>query len=484
MDGKKKVPSKKIVRIEYAFMKAAIAVAAAIALLMGAGSGAFAYSFGDMRLDGALSYDGRVGQMNTIARDPLTLSLYRSLFSNDNQTFGASVDYEHMHDVNHRQTFDFKNRFRGVSDTPQNLDFRNISNVYNVTNMQYCVSHNRQAISSVYAEAMLTKFSHARLRDLSNDIITAGYLLDYMTSENTYYTLKLENSINKYQTHSADDHAYRASSFKILHKMPKISRAPSYFSSYIFHDAPVVDDPEFVHFMDLTYELKAEYGSRRMAYNPAGAFNNFKVDYSLHLDLTKVAKVHLSGFVDRRAYVNESVAGYYLNYDRSGINFLYSHDLTPKCAFTPYVDFVKTNYLNISGFNMTEIGLGSYLSLKYSDKIYWNCDLKRTSYLPFESRVNYPQQSKINLISNWVYYLNASNRFVFDLDYELFKTGANESVFFARYSMLTPELRYEHKLKENYYIRTGAGGRYKKHPAFPLNDLFEIYGTAGLTVIF
>lgn len=471
-------------KTEYYTFRGLLTAFAALAMVLANFVVASAYQLGDMKLNGVLSYDGRVGQFNTAARDPLTLSLYRSLFSNDNQTFGAGVDYQHMHDINHRQAFDFKNKFRGVSDTPQNLDFRNISNIYNITNMQYSVSHNRQIISSVYLESLITKFSHALLQDLSNDIFTAGYLLDYMTSENTYYTLKLENAVNKYQTHSADDHAYSASSFKILHKMPKISRAPSYFSAYVFHDRPVADDPDFVHFMDLTYELKAEYGSRRMAYNPAGAFNNFKADYSLHLDMSKVSKISLSGFVDRRAYANETVAGYYLNYDRSGINFLYSHDLTPKCVLTPYVDFVKTNYLNLSGFNMTEIGLGGYFSMKYSDRIYWNCDLKRTSYMPFESRVNYPQQSKVNLISNWILYLNARNRIVFDLDYELMKTGVNESVYFARYSMLTPELRYEHKLKENYYIRTGAGGRYKKHPAFPLNDVFEVYGTAGLSVIF
>ncbi|HOD39801.1 MAG TPA: hypothetical protein PKL57_04530 [Candidatus Wallbacteria bacterium] len=475
---------KSIIKTEY-FSAARLLIAAAAGFIICAYAGAaFAYEFGDMKLSGTLNYDGGIGKYDSMSRDPLTLSLYRSLFSNDNQRIDARLDFEHMHDINARQVFDFKNKFRGVSNTPQNLDFRNISNIYNITNMQYAVSHNKQSVSAVFMESLITKFSHARLSDLSSDSITGGYIFDHKTSDNTFYTLKFENSINKYQTHSADDFAYSGTSFKILHKMPKISRAPSYFSAYIFHDEPIIDDPEFVHFMDLTYELKASYGNKRMAYNPAGAFNDFKIDYSLHLDMSKVSKININGFIDRRAYVNEAVAGYFLNYDRSRLNFLYSHDLTPKCAFTPYIDFVKTNYLNLSGFNMTEIGIGSYLSLKYSGDIYWNLDFKRTSYMPFESRVGYPQQAKINVISSWIKYLSAKNRLVLDSDFELMRIGANESVYFAGYSMLSGELRYEHKLKEDYYIRTGAGGRVKKHPAFPVVDVYEIYGLIGLSVIF
>lgn len=445
---------------------------------------AAAYEYGGMKLRGVFSYDGRVGEYNSIDRDPLTLSLYRSLFSNNNQVIGAALDFEHVHDINHRQVFDFKNKFNGVSNTPQNIDFSNISNAYNITNMQYSIAHDNRSVSSLYLDGRMTNFSHSLLRELSNDIFTAGYLFDHKTSDNTFYTLKFENSVNKYQTHSADDHRYSTAAFKLMHKMPKISRTPSYFSAYVFHDEPIIDDPEFVHFMDLTYELKAEYGDKTMAYNPAGAFNNFKLDYSLHLDLSKVAKVNVNGYVDRRAYNNEAVAGYLLNYDRSNLNFLYSHDLTPKCSLTPYIDFIKTNYLNLSGFNMTEIGLGSYLSLKYSDRIYWKFDLKRTSYMPFESRVNYTQQSRINFISNWIKYLSVKSRLVLDNDFEFFKAGANESVYFARYSMLSSELRFEHKLKDNFYIRTGGGGRVKKHPAFAENDVYDIYGTLGLSVIF
>ncbi len=443
-----------------------------------------AWEYGDMKLSGEISYDGRVGLFNTIERDPLTLSLYRTLFSNDNQSIGARFDFEHLHDINHRQVFDFKNKFSGVSDTPQNIDFTNISNLYNLTNAQYSIAHDDKSVSSVYFDGRIMKFSNSILKSLSNDILTAGYLLDHKTSDNTFYTVKFEESINKYQTHSIDDHRYSSAEFKLLHKMPKISRAPSFFTAYIFHDAPITDDSEFVHFMDLTYELKAGYGSKKMSYNPAGAFHNFKIDYSLHLDMSKISKINVNGFIDRRAYVNETAAGYYLNYDRSYLNFLYSHKLTPRCVLTPYVDFIKTNYLNLSGFNMTEVGFGSYLSSKYSDYIYWKLDLKRTSYMPFESRINYPQQSKINFIYNWIKYLSVKNRIVMDLDYEFYKTGAGETNYFARYTMLSSELRYEHKLKPDFYIRTGAGGRIKKHPAFPVNDVYDIYGTLGFNLIF
>jgi len=447
-------------------------------------SGSAAYEYGDMKLDGIISYDGRIGEYNKTVRDPLTLSLYKAIFTNDDQFFDADIRFEHLHDMSSRQIFDFKNHFRGVSRTPQDLDFKSVSNMYNYTSMQYAISHNNQSISSVYFDAALNRFSHSALKELSRDVFTFGYALDHMTSENTYYTFKTEGSANKYSAHDQDDYAYSASSFKILHKMPKISRTPSYFSAYIFDKRPISDDPDYVHFTDLTYELKAEYASNKMAYNNAGNFKNLKLDYSLHLDFSKISKVNINGYIDRRSYDPEAVTGLFLNCDKSYLNLLYSHDIAKNCTFTPYIDFVKYNYLNLSGLNMTQIGFGNYLSLKYSESTYWNFDLKRTAYMPFESRFSYPQQAKINFVSNFIKYLSVKRRLVLDNDFELMKIGANESIYLARYSQFSSELRLEYKLMPDFYTRFGFGGAVKKYPAYAENDIYDIYGLIGMTAYF
>jgi len=405
------------------------------------------------------------------------------LFTNDDQWLSTKLKVENQHNIGYRQIVDFKNYFFGASHTPQDLGFRNVSNLYDNLSLNWAVAHTKRTISSVFLDAMVSKFTFAQLQALSKTDVTIGYLADHKTTDNTYYTFKVLKGFDRYATHAADDYDNTSTSFKILHRMPKISRTPSYFTEYVF-DGPCSDDPDYVHYTDLTYELKAEYGKNNIASGTGAGYQNFKVDYSLHLDFSPVSKFNVNGYIDRRVYNTETVATYMMNYDKSYLNFLYSHDLTPRVTMSPYVSLIKYNYLNISGFNMTELDAGLYYSYKYSESIYWNCDLKRSAIYPFQSRVNFPSQNKLDLISSWTKYLSARRRLVLDIDFELMKIGYNETIYYPDYSQSATELRYEHKVNENFYARCGVGARARKHGNYPANDLYGVYGLIGLTALF
>lgn len=438
---------------------------------------------GDLRFGGEVSYDGKIGNFRKYAQDPLTLALSPYLFTNDDQWLSGKLKVENLHNIGYRQVVDFKNYFFGASHTPQDLGFRNVSTLYDNLSLNWGVAHTTKTISSLYLDGMVSNFSFSRLQALSKSDVSFGYMIDHKTTDNTYYTLKLQNSIDRYATHSADDYDYATASFKILHRMPKVSRSPSYFTEYVFF-GPCNDDPDYVHYTDLTYELKAEYGKNKIAAAPGAGYQNLKVDYSLHMDFSPVAKINLNGYVDRRVYNAETVATYMMNYDKSYLNLLYSHDLTPRVTMSPYLAMIKYNYLNISGFNVTELDAGFYYSYKYSEDIYWNFDLKRSAIFPFQSRVNFPSQNRLNFVSSWIKYLSGRRRLVLDLDYEFMNAGYNETIYYADYGQTATEFRYEQRINDNFYVRCGLGARAKKHDNFPTNDLYGVYGLIGLTAVF
>ncbi len=465
------------------FAIAALALLIALFALKGRAL-AYFYDTENTKAGGEIEYDGRMGYYYKTARDPLTLSLLRYTYASDNQFLSGKLKFENLAQINNRQVFDFKNYFYGVSHTPQDADFLNISNVYNRTLMQYAISHNHQTVSSLYFDGFLSRFSYGLFNDLAKTDLKLGWVIDHMTSENNYYTFKVEGSENKYPSHPTDDYAYSAASFKLLHKMPKITRTPMFFQKYAFHSKPVNPDPDYIHYTDITYELKAEFGNNRMAYSAPGNYNNVKMDYSINLDFSPVSKINFNGYIDRRAYSPEALGSYCLNFDKHFFNLSYSHDWTPHCTLTPYVNFTKYNYLNAAGFNETETDAGAFLSLKYSDTIYYNLDIKQAYITPFQSMVNYPSQNKFKVFSNWIKYLSEKQRLVLDSELELLDIGLNESIYYASYGMIGSELRYEQKVTDSMYVRTGLGGKLKEYLRYPVNNIRDFYGLIGLTAVF
>lgn len=444
----------------------------------------FAGGESNLKINGELSYDGRIGNFEKNNGNQFLLNVLKYTYANYEQIFTGIADVENLRTISEKQILDIKNNFYGVSGTPQDLDFKNISHYYDDFSLNYGISHNKRTISAFYADGFINNYSMSVFKDFGKKDLKFGYLLDHAMYENLFYTLKFEQDSSSYNTHSADDYNYRTASFKILHKMPKISRTPSYFSGYIFDKTPIVDDPEFIHYMDLTYELKAEAGVNNSQGAVQSSFDNFKIDYSVKFDLSKISNVILSGYNDRRTYKNESLAGYFFNYEKSFINFAYAHALSQKMIFMPYIDFTKYNYLNFSGYNTTEYGAGGYFSYKCSPKNRWNFDIKNSQLTPFESKINYPSNRKTNFVSDFIHYIDERKRLIFDIDYEVMRVGLNESVYNPAYDMYKSELRYEQKISENFYARCGFGGSSKKHENFPVNDINDIYCMTGLSLVF
>ncbi|HNY13332.1 MAG TPA: hypothetical protein PKK26_17210, partial [Candidatus Wallbacteria bacterium] len=137
-----------------------------------------------------------------------------------------------------------------------------------------------------------------------------------------------------------------------------------------------------------------------------------------------------------------------------------------------------------AGFNETETDAGAFLSLKYSDTIYYNLDIKQAYITPFQSMVNYPSQNKFKVFSNWIKYLSEKQRLVLDSELELLDIGLNESIYYASYGMIGSELRYEQKVTDSMYVRTGLGGKLKEYLRYPVNNIRDFYGLIGLTAVF